>query len=266
MQKSRIIIGLLIVSSFFFQGCTGSKSSKNKKMKSINVSVAYRERIMLPPGAELKLTLADAAKMDVAAEEISSLIVPLEGGPPYDLTLDYDPGKLNKKGRYVLRATIRKDEKLIFTSTESIEAFKNQDGSPVEIMVRSLDSKSASLAQGKIPLEDTYWKLVSMNDKDVKVGDGDRDLYIQFLYDEKRVSGYAGCNNFSGGYEIEGVNLKFGMMMSTKKMCVETIDQEQEYLLMLSKTESYSIEEDKLLFRNSEGQVLAEFKAGQKKE
>ena len=60
MQKSRIIICLLIVSSFFFQDCTGSKSSKNKKMKSINVSVAYRERIMLPPGAELKITLADA--------------------------------------------------------------------------------------------------------------------------------------------------------------------------------------------------------------
>jgi putative lipoprotein len=266
MQKSRIIIGLLIVSSFFFQVCTGSKSSKNKKMKSINVSVTYRERIILPPGAELKLTLADAAKMDVAAEEIASLIVPLEGGPPYDLKLDYDPGKLNKNGRYVLRAAIRKDDKLMFTSTESIEAFKNQEGVPVEIMLRSLDRKSASFTQGNIPLEETYWKLISLNDKDVKVGDGDQDLYIQFLHDEKRVSGYAGCNNYSGGYETEGLNLKFGMMMSTKKMCVETIDQEQEYLLMLSKTESYSIEEDKLIFRNSEGQVLAEFKAGQKKE
>lgn len=254
------------MSSFFFQGCTGSKSSKNKKMKSINVSVAYRERIMLPPGAELKLTLADAAEMDIAAEEIASLTLPVEGGPPYDLTLDYDPGKLNKKGSYVLRATIWEGDKLIFTSTESIEAFKNQDDSPVEIIVRSLDSKSASLTQGNVPLEDTYWKLVSLNNKKIKVGDGDQDLYIQFLYNESRVNGYAGCNNFSGGYETDGANLKFGMMMSTKKMCMETIDQEQEYLLMLSKTESYAIEEDKLLFKNSEGQVLAEFKVGNKKE
>ena len=251
---------LLIVVSVLFQDCQAGKTADTKKLK---VSVFYRERIMLPTGSELTVTLADVAKMDVAAEVIATKTIPAEGGPPFEVSLDYDPSSLNDRGKYAVRASIKKGEELLFTSTEHIEAFKNPEDIPVEIMVRSLARKSAYLTQGNVSLVNTYWKLVKLNDKPVQTGLDEKELFIQLLEEESRVSGYSGCNNFSGGYELEKDSIKFGMLMSTKKMCIDAMAQEQEFLAALSETVRYAIEGKKLFLYNSEGQVVADFKLSQ---
>ena len=248
---------LLIVASVLFQECQAVKTANTKKLK---VSVFYRERIMLPTGAKLTVTLADIAKMDVAAEVIATKTIPAEGGPPFDVLLDYDPSRLNDKGKYTVRASIKKGEELLFTSTEHIEAFENPEDKPVEIMVRSLARKSAHLTQGNVSLENTYWKLVKLNEKPVQTGPDEKELFIQLLEEESRINGYSGCNNFSGGYELEKDKIKFGMLMSTKKMCMGAMDQEQKFLKALSETVRYAIEGEKLYLYNREDKVVAVFK------
>lgn len=42
--------------------------------KTIEGSVFYRERVMLPPNAEIQITLEDVSKMDVAADVISTIV------------------------------------------------------------------------------------------------------------------------------------------------------------------------------------------------
>ena len=247
----------LIVASVLFQECQTGKTADTKKLE---VSVFYRERIMLPLGAELTVALADVAKMDVAAEVIATKTIPAEGGPPFEVSLDYDPSRLNDKGKYAVMASIKKGKELLFTSTEHIEAFKNSEDKSVEVMVRSLARKSAYLTQGNVSLENTYWKLVKLNDKPVQTGPDEKELFIQLLEEESRISGYSGCNNFSGGYELEKDKIKFGMLMSTKKMCMGAMEQEQEFLSALSETVRYVIEGEKLYLYNREDKVVAVFK------
>ncbi len=266
MHKRGFLLVFIIISSLLFIDCQGFKSKEAKSNKSLDISVYYRERKMLPPGSELTVALADVSRMDVVAEEISSLAVSVEGAPPFEILLNYDSKKLNKKGRYVVRAVIKNNKQLLFTSTEHIEAFGNLNDNPIEVMVRSVEKGPAKFSQGSVPLENTYWKLVSLNDKPVKIGSDEKELYIQFLNEESRVAGYSGCNNYAGSYELRKDSLSFGMMMSTKKMCVETMGLEQEYLLMLSNTIEYSIEYDKLHFYNVARELIAAYQVAQKQE
>ncbi|MEA3479372.1 MAG: META domain-containing protein, partial [Bacteroidota bacterium] len=197
------------------------------------------------------------------AEVIATKTIPAEGGPTFEVSLDYDPFRLSDKGKYAVRASIKKGEELLFTSTEYIEAFKNSEDKPVEIMLRSLARKSAHLTQGNVNLANTHWKLVKLNDKPVQTGLDEKELFIHLLEEESRVSGYSGCNNFSGGYELEKDKIKFGMLMSTKKMCIDAMDQEQEFLKALSETVRYAIEGEKLYLYNREDKVVAGFQLSQ---
>lgn len=68
--------------------------------------------------------------------------------------------------------------------------------------------------------------------------------FIQFDAAEKRVSGYAGCNNFFGGYTLsEGQKLSFGQMGATKMAC-EDMTTEDRLFNALSKVDSYAVGED----------------------
>lgn len=74
------------------------------------------------------------------------------------------------------------------------------------------------------------------------------DTGIFILFDEDgKVSGSAGCNNFGGTYSIDGEALVFGPLMSTKKSCGPSLD-EQEYFFLnaLSQADRIHVEEGEL--------------------
>jgi heat shock protein HslJ len=64
-----------------------------------------------------------------------------------------------------------------------------------------------------------------------------------------RVSGFAGCNRFSGTFELtEGGRLKFGAMAVTRMACDdEAMKREQEFLEMLGKVNGYRFDGGELL-------------------
>ncbi|MBQ0787128.1 MAG: META domain-containing protein, partial [Oceanihabitans sp.] len=50
--------------------------------------------------------------------------------------------------------------------------------------------------------------------------------HLNFDATTNRVSGFAGCNNFSADYSTEGNTMKFGVFMSTKMQCKRFMDVE----------------------------------------
>ena len=105
------------------QGCTREVSEAPPAASaSITVQAWYRERMLLPPGSQLRVVLEDSALMDVAATLISEKTLADPGTPPYRLELEYRPEQVNERGRYTVRAQIRSDGKLLFTSTSAIAA------------------------------------------------------------------------------------------------------------------------------------------------
>lgn len=108
----------------------------NSLMQVISGEVWYRERIALPPGAEVSVTLEDQSRADAPATVITDYThIVGEQGPPYSFRLVFDPSAIDDRMRYGLRARIEHEGKLMFTSTEHIDPFAVEPGEPVRIMV-----------------------------------------------------------------------------------------------------------------------------------
>ena len=68
------------------------------------------------------------------------------------------------------------------------------------------------------------------------------DAHLTFDESKLRVSGYAGCNRFSGDYSTEGNTIKFGALVSTKMYCKRFMDIENNLLRALEKANYFSLE------------------------
>ena len=68
-------------------------------------------------------------------------------------------------------------------------------------------------------------------------------------------TGFGGCNNYNGGYNLTGQTTEFGKTItigpiaSTKMYCADTADLESKYLANLQNTKTYSITNNKMLLR-----------------
>jgi putative lipoprotein len=129
-----ILLCVLLVGCGDERGTTTAARQKpdNSLMAVISGEVWYRERIALPPGAEVIVTLEDQSRADAPATVITSYTHTVDGPGPYGFRLVYNPAAIDERMRYGLRARIEHDGGLMFTSTEHIEPFT---GEPVRIMV-----------------------------------------------------------------------------------------------------------------------------------
>lgn len=94
-------------------------------------------------------------------------------------------------------------------------------------------------------ITEKYWKLIEINGKPVSVGENQREAYIIFKGgDEPRVSGYAGCNNFTGGYELGAPGtIKFSRMAMTMKACLD-MTTESAMLKVFDTADNYTLSPD----------------------
>jgi heat shock protein HslJ len=76
-----------------------------------------------------------------------------------------------------------------------------------------------------------------------------------------RVTGTGGCNQFSGGYEIEGASIRFGMMATTKMACLESKDVDEALLASLETATSFRKTSHHLELLDADGSVVARFEA-----
>ena len=109
------------------------------------------------------------------------------------------------------------------------------------------------------PLLGTTWNLAEMNNEKIQ-HPGPQIPHLRF--EAEKVTGNDGCNNFFGGYTLDGNSLKFGMLGSTRMACPQIKDFDMEFNKMISATTRYRITGDKLgLFENDK--LLASFVASE---
>lgn len=91
---------------------------------------------------------------------------------------------------------------------------------------------------------------------------GDRPVVdrspANFLFGENgQASGSASCNSFTGSYEISGDSLKFGLLATTRRACIEALDeQEQRFLATVPNVAQWAIEYGLLVLSDEKGQEL----------
>jgi len=255
---------LALVATSFLAGCSDEKAPPAGEamadMALVEGNVVYRERMMLPPGAEVEVQLQDISRADAMATVLAEVRMTPETAPPYPFTIEYDPTTIDPRYTYALRATISVDDRLLFSSTGYIDPFS---GNPVEVLVQRVAEPVQAPGPG---LTDQHWLLESLGGEPAPPGTDGKPVYLEFDTAAQHAGGFSGCNRYSGSYSLEGkaagpgAPLSFGMMMGTLMACESIGDLEQRYLGMLGSVTGYRLEGDRLdLLAGSE--VVASFRS-----
>jgi heat shock protein HslJ len=108
-------------------------------------------------------------------------------------------------------------------------------------------------------LENTYWVLNELNETSI-VNSNSGKLFIELKAETKRIVGFGGCNQISGGYTITGSKIKFSTA-TTRMFCQQTMEVETSFLKALSTVTTFEIKEHDL-FLKSENIIVLKFHAG----
>ena len=116
-------------------------------------------------------------------------------------------------------------------------------------------------------LTDVIWNLVSYNNGKEAMVSVIIDSEITAKFNEDGVlTGFAGCNSYSAGYETEGSSITVGLAVSTEMFCAEpegVMEQETQYLTALQDAAVYRIEGDRLEIRDADGSGVAYYEAAE---
>lgn len=233
---------------------------------AVTGTVAYRERIALPPNAFIDIKLQDVSQQDAPAKTVAESIFAAEGKQvPIPFQISYNPADINMAHTYLVRATINVDGKLMFTSTTAYPVLTQGAPSQVTMMLQQPPAASApgTAAQSSgTKLRGTKWVLAEVNGTPAQPGEGE-SAHLE-LHKKEKLTGSTGCNNFAGSYIASEGALQFTPGATTMKMCAPAVaQQEQAFLAALKATTGYKVDGNTLELMNG-SQVLAKFQAESK--
>jgi heat shock protein HslJ len=114
----------------------------------------------------------------------------------------------------------------------------------------------ATFAAQSTLLAGTNWKVTGINNgRNALVSTvGGSTVTMAFAADGK-VSGSAGCNQYTARYESEGSKFRFNAPAATRKMCPDAgvMEQEQAFLKALEAVRTLRVEGSRLEFRDDQG-------------
>ena len=124
-----------------------------------------------------------------------------------------------------------------------------------QLMLMNASGKTlASFTKQNTELSGTSWLITSVNNGKQAVVSMviDTKLTADFSSDG-RLSGSAGCNNYTANYQVSGKNIKIGSIASTRKMCIksEVMEQEMQFLKALETVATYQFDGKHLELRTA---------------
>lgn len=236
--------------------------------QTVQGTATYRERMALPAGAMFEASIEDVSRADAPSLVIASTRLASPGNPPIAFTIAYDQTRILPDRRYVVRARIVLDGKLLFTSDVATPVITRGSPTSVTMTLRRVGadqtaparpgSPTPSAPASNRPLETTYWKAIELAGKPTPAQSANREAHLVFQAGG-RVSGSDGCNRISGSYELKGEDVMFGQMAATQMACADTADVERPFRAALERASRRRIVGDRLELFDASGARLAVF-------
>lgn len=251
------LLGMMAAMLF---GCARQTSSASHDAR-VTGTATYRERMALPPGAVLEVSLQDVSRPDAPADVIGTARQENIGQPPFRFEIPYDPGRIEASHTYSVRARITHEGRQLFTTDQVYPVITQGRGQTVDVMLRRISAVSSggSATQEGAPIENTYWKVMGIGDDTVTVAEGQREPHFVLRLSSHQVGGYAGCNTILGKYELKGDELSFPGVASTMMACPQGMDTEKKFLDVLRAVSRWRIAGERLELLDGSGRVLARF-------
>lgn len=104
-------------------------------------------------------------------------------------------------------------------------------------------------------LESGNYQVTSLNGKDIS----SNEVRMNINMEEKSISGYSGCNSFSGNLKADKSTFEAGQVVATLRHC-EDNQVEDEFLKGISSTNQYILENGILKIKDNNGNIILEAK------
>ncbi|MGB3166322.1 MAG: YbaY family lipoprotein [Alteraurantiacibacter sp.] len=157
-MKTNLAILPALSSLAIVSGCVNpeqvetTQTAQASDVLTVSGSLAYRERIALPPGSIATVTIADVSLADAPARTIATRTIALDGRQvPIPFSLDLDSDDLEPRRRYSLRGTIEGPAGALLWSTDTAHLVEpslgNQDlGTLMMVQTRSASREGTNEA------------------------------------------------------------------------------------------------------------------------
>ena len=111
-------------------------------MAQVTGTVAYRERIALPPTAVIKVQLVDVSRADAPAIVLGEQVIEAGGRQvPFDFAIAYDAGRIETNHSYAVQARIEDDGRLRFISDQHYAVVTRGAPMRVDLVLKSVERK-----------------------------------------------------------------------------------------------------------------------------
>ena len=200
-------------------------SALSAETRQVTGTVTYLERIALPPGAVLEVSLLDVSLQDTAAGVLSRDRIEM-AGVPTTFSLAYNSDAVMAERSYSVSARITLDGKLMFISTSQNAVLTRGAWDHVDIVVDRVGA-----AQTHLP--GTDWTVTEIAGQPIELK---RPPTISFS-ETGGLAVFGGCNRFMGSFEAQSGGIEMSdAMAGTLMACPETVMTLERGLLDLLQT------------------------------
>lgn len=106
-------------------------------LTDLRAEVSYTERMPLPPGCTLFLTLENISSLNRADSAVATSFIPVKAVPPFSARVRFDPGRIDERLNYSLSARIELKGQVLFTGTARVSPLTQGDA-PVRVLVKMI--------------------------------------------------------------------------------------------------------------------------------
>jgi len=222
---------------------------------TVTGSARFDGQVVLPPNAELEVSVADVSRADARATTLATFSGPANGPQPLRFSLPVDRKRVEERGSYSVRAEVLVDGKALYVTDSAYLVLGHSGTTHADVLLRPVDTR----AQPASPrIENVRWVLVSLDGEPLPPQDPARTPYFTLHADGKRVTGSGGCNELAGTYALNGQALQ--MLRGPRRelqSCATDMERERAFMFALATTEQWAMQGTRLRLLDRLGAQVA---------
>jgi len=124
------------------------QTTKAEPTATVRGEITYRERIAVPPGAQLEVLLLDVSRADAPSEKIGGVTLSDIGQPPYPFEIAYRPEQIIASHSYVVQARLTHQGRLLFITDQAYPVITRGHPTEVKIVLKRVGAPPAASTPG----------------------------------------------------------------------------------------------------------------------
>lgn len=152
MRSWMTVLGTALAGAIGLAGCGGSDGGEG--IGKVTGQALYRERISVPSGARLEVTLSDVTAAPPPGVLLTRIVVAKAGQPPYKFEVPFRRDDIVEDHRYVVTARLMDREQLLFETTSPTPVITQGNPTEVELLLRRAGAEPPPALSAPGPLTD----------------------------------------------------------------------------------------------------------------